>query len=239
MNKLATLTILLVLIGALTTTAEESVLLDLDRCSMTAGNWTSEQYLQTERDYGAPTRDPSIAVQAFSGADDLLNLRGALTTSYPEVIIYPNIEKPGDQSVSGCGVIRNVGAIKQVSMNICCMSEPAAVSLVMSDELDNIFSVGFEVNTPQGAWYTLSFENPTYWLERRFPEFRIPELTLIEIRVSSPTVLAYWNKRADETALMTEAERVHYVKTHPVESVSQNFDLLIKDISIVHGEVIW
>lgn len=239
MNKLATLTILLGLMGALTTTAEESVLLDIDRCSMIAENWSSEQSLLTETDYGAPTQDPSIAIQASSNSDDLLDLSGALTTSYPEVIIYINSGKPGDERLSGCGLIRDVGAIKQVNMNISCMSEPVAVSLVMSDELGNIFSVGFEVNTPEGAWYTQSFENPTYWLERRFPEFRIPELKLIEIRVSSPTVLAYWNKRADETVLMTEEERLNYEKSNPVESVSQNFDLLLKDISIVHGEEVW
>ena len=243
------LSILLIMTAALCATGEESVLFDFGLVAndstdpaLAPRRWSSEQYLFTETDYGRPTRATEVSAYTvpadapYRAGEAVFRLSGELTTSYPEAFIAPPVPIGARDSFLRRGLVRDIGAIRQVNLSICNLSEPVFVDILMSDERGNFFSTGFAADGPQGAWYTMTFENPSYFLELPFPEFRIPLLKLEGIRISSIAVQKYWKNRGDATVLLSEEERLRYERAHPVEPVTQPFAILVRDITVVHGE---
>ena len=184
-------------------------------------------------------------------------ISGSLSSAFPMVTINPPFEIPVEdetfidqdgrlevrRSETGkgdkyCdyGLLFNVGPIKEFRLNACNLGDPVILTLFFSDDQQNYFAVDYHLKGTNGAWLTYSFFNPTYWLELRFPDFNIPRLTLTGIGIQSLDVVEYWTERFHDTIRMTDDMKYRYEQSYPVSNLKSRFEVLLKDIVIVHGE---
>ncbi len=215
------------------------------KISLSPETWNYERE-KSGYDEGA-TIDDDILIDSYTigyhnlryEGQTVFRICGSLNSDFPGLYIEPPVEIPDDDAYIGIGMLRDIEPIKRINVNVCSLGEPVYLNLDFSDDQGNYFMIGYLLDGVIGVWYQYTFVNPFYWLESRFPEFLVPRVTLRSIGIRSHAVDAYMNQRYRDTALMTEEEKADYEFSHPVLHIEQDFNVLIRDIIIVHGEEVW
>lgn len=188
--------------------------------------------------------------------EQVLGIRGVLSLGNPEVLISPPFRIPEENPAvlnrngeiassrenrdrggryENFGLLRDVQAIKEISLVASSNGAPVDIGLMFSDDGDNYFSVSFLADGAEGVWYTYTFVNPMWQLEMRFPEFQLRHLKLEYIFVHTAEASEYFEQRYRDMAHMTDEEKYRYETDNPVEDFISTFEIQIKEISIVHG----
>lgn len=124
---------------------------------------------------------PPFEVKAYADLDEV----GGDGT-----LVIPQEELGRGRKFDGFGVVKNVGVIRSVSMNVLGLNFPHKVSLVLQDE-NNVQREIMMGDLQFDGWRTLEWRNPNYLTEVRNRELQVlpmypalsPHVKLIGIRI--------------------------------------------------------
>ena len=77
--------------------------------------------------------------------ETVFRIRGSLNSDFPGIYIEPPVEIPDDDAFLGIGILRDVGPIKRIDVNVCSMGEPVYLNLDFSDDQGNYFMIGYSL----------------------------------------------------------------------------------------------
>lgn len=106
---------------------------------------------------------PPFEIPAFSDVDEVDPEDNSLVT--------PQEEQGRGRKFDNFGVVKNVGVLRSVSMNVHGLNFPHGVSIVLQDENNNQHEI-FMGNLQFDGWRTLEWRNPNYITEVRNREVR-------------------------------------------------------------------
>ncbi|TVQ28632.1 MAG: flagellar protein [Spirochaetaceae bacterium] len=126
---------------------------------------------------------PPFEIQAYA---DRTEVDGAGNV----VPVQGNDIRRGDKFEDGFGVIKNVGTIKQIGLNVYGLNFPHSISVILQDERNRQHEV-FMGNMQFDGWRRLVWDNPNYIADVRDRELRTfplypqlqPMMKLIGFRV--------------------------------------------------------
>lgn len=144
-------------------------------------------------------------------------------------LVVPQEELGRGRKFDGYGVVKNVGVLRSISVNVHGLNFPHGFSIILRDQ-NNVEREYFMGHLNFDGWRTLTWNNPNY-----IAEVRNRELRTFPLYPNSAPMLALVGFRIYRDAAMTGGDFIGYIK-----DVSIVYDLAVLDIERdIDDEAIW